>query len=75
MNIRSLEGINLADFRQSLNFIALSGHNIRIKIEPTLSHEDSTYADRKMTRIEAELGRMSRMLDAYEDQSHSNQDC
>lgn len=72
MSIGSLTDRRIANLRQSLNFIALSGHNIRMKVGPMMSHEDAIYADRKMERIEAELGRMSRMLEAFEVKSHSN---
>jgi len=54
------------DLRQPLNVISLTMANFRLRIEPKLDEVDAIYLNRKLERVEGELQRLAKMLDAVE---------
>ncbi len=54
------------NLRQPLNVISLTMANFRLRIEPKLDESDAIYLNRKLERVESELHRLAKMLDALE---------
>jgi len=54
------------NLRQPLNVISLTMANFRLRLEPKLDEADAIYLNRKLERVESELHRLARMLDALE---------
>jgi nitrogen fixation/metabolism regulation signal transduction histidine kinase len=57
------------DLKQPLNVIRLAAENLRLRITPALTEEDSRYLNEKLDRIENQICRAVTMIDAAQSAS------
>jgi signal transduction histidine kinase len=53
------------ELRQPLNAISLAAANLRFRIEPHLDEAEASYARDKFEKIDEEIQRLAKMLNAF----------